>query len=418
MNTNIFIPTKINVGFQNRKDTYTGKLAYVIYYDEKGKLRKETSWQNWRDKDIPNEEFDNEPTEGFVLNRRAGGVEESWGWNPRKTYCRVYDPRGFEFEITIANLLWILENCNSIKGKGIEGEFVYGWDGKELVLVPVESPDYKEIQEKNNIIKNNEFIKAKDLIVGATYETLKGEKYVYMGKFDKFEKEYNGYYDSSSYHYRSYYKQGWEYPLDETWMEDRLSPNNKDTRYRFANKGKYFFFIRLRNPNAFFSWDRENDAVETFKTITKKFSRVVNKEYHEKYIEFVEKLNKISMYSPIDYNNSKIIKLPFENFKNVINRKKAIILERGWMYDSIFFGINKDDELKDIRIYLDMKENKIYYKYEEPYEYENWYGTRTEYREVKKYFDSIEELYNDLNPVYGEYYLANGSLYERKYYHE
>ena len=48
MNTNIFIPTKINVGFQERKDTYTGKLAYVIYFDEKGKLRKETSWQGWR----------------------------------------------------------------------------------------------------------------------------------------------------------------------------------------------------------------------------------------------------------------------------------------------------------------------------------------------------------------------------------
>lgn len=43
MNTNIFIPTKINIGFQERSDTYTGKLAYVIYFDEKGKLRKETS---------------------------------------------------------------------------------------------------------------------------------------------------------------------------------------------------------------------------------------------------------------------------------------------------------------------------------------------------------------------------------------
>lgn len=31
MNSNIFIPRKIKVGFNNRKDTYTGKLAYVIY---------------------------------------------------------------------------------------------------------------------------------------------------------------------------------------------------------------------------------------------------------------------------------------------------------------------------------------------------------------------------------------------------
>ena len=40
-----FIPKKIKVGYQDRDDTYTGKLAYVIYYDEKGKLRKENSWQ-------------------------------------------------------------------------------------------------------------------------------------------------------------------------------------------------------------------------------------------------------------------------------------------------------------------------------------------------------------------------------------
>jgi hypothetical protein len=32
MRSNIFIPDRINVGFQERKDTYTGKLAYVIYF--------------------------------------------------------------------------------------------------------------------------------------------------------------------------------------------------------------------------------------------------------------------------------------------------------------------------------------------------------------------------------------------------
>lgn len=40
---NIFIPKEITVGFQNREGTYTGKLAYVIYKDENGKLRKEQS---------------------------------------------------------------------------------------------------------------------------------------------------------------------------------------------------------------------------------------------------------------------------------------------------------------------------------------------------------------------------------------
>ena len=37
----IYIPKKIKVGYQNRYDTYTKKLAYVIYYDEKGKENKD-----------------------------------------------------------------------------------------------------------------------------------------------------------------------------------------------------------------------------------------------------------------------------------------------------------------------------------------------------------------------------------------
>lgn len=71
MNSAIFLPDKINVGFQNRADTYTGKLAYVIYYDSKGVLRKQASWNSWRDSKIPNEEFKNSPTHGFVLNKKS-----------------------------------------------------------------------------------------------------------------------------------------------------------------------------------------------------------------------------------------------------------------------------------------------------------------------------------------------------------
>ena len=66
MRNSIFIPKTINVGYQDRLGTYTGKLAYVIYYDEKGKLRKETSWNGWRDKNIPNNEYDNIPQVGIT----------------------------------------------------------------------------------------------------------------------------------------------------------------------------------------------------------------------------------------------------------------------------------------------------------------------------------------------------------------
>lgn len=183
MASNIFIPKTINVGFQTRSGTYTGKLAYVIYYDEKGKLRKEASWDGWRDKNIEPKMFDNIPTSGFVLNKKVGDYVSDW--NHRQAYCRVYDPRDFEFEITIENLLYILENANSIKGKGLEGEFVYGWNGKDLILIPVESPDYKTIMNYSNIINNNKTIKAKDLKVGATYLSKNNTQFVYMGRYDR-----------------------------------------------------------------------------------------------------------------------------------------------------------------------------------------------------------------------------------------
>ena len=40
MKNTIFIPKTIKVGYQERKDTYTGQLAYIIYYDQRNVLRK------------------------------------------------------------------------------------------------------------------------------------------------------------------------------------------------------------------------------------------------------------------------------------------------------------------------------------------------------------------------------------------
>ena len=125
-------------------------------------------------------EFNNEPTEGFVLNKKAGG--NKYSWNPRQTYCRVYDPRGFEFEITIPNLLYILENATSSKGKGLEGKFIYGWDGKDLVLVPEEAPEYKEMIEFTQI--QDLKVAKKDLKIGGIYMTKSGKKATYLGYFD------------------------------------------------------------------------------------------------------------------------------------------------------------------------------------------------------------------------------------------
>lgn len=254
MNTQLFIPKKLKVGFNKRVDTYTGKLGYVIGWDGK-KWRKEPSWEGWRekyqepvafeaekrkqyeqnikqiegwfadykkrgtqsptyvknqeealeklktedgyknfkpntystkwsnDKSIESVEYDNIPTSGFVLNRKAGG--DCYGWNPRQTYCRVWDPRGFEFEITIPNLLFILQETTSTKGKGLEGEFVYSWDGKDLVLLPCECEEYKKSAKFTKLQSNK--VGTKELTEGCSYKTKKEENLIYLGKLNWYE---------------------------------------------------------------------------------------------------------------------------------------------------------------------------------------------------------------------------------------
>lgn len=121
-------------------------------------------------------EFDNEPLEGFVLNKKVGG--NTGGWNPRQTYCRVYDPRGWEFEITIPNLLYILETTNSIKGKGLEGKFVYSWSGKDLVLLPEDSKEYQESVEFSKTLKLK--VSKKELVPGRIYLCADGSEKIFI----------------------------------------------------------------------------------------------------------------------------------------------------------------------------------------------------------------------------------------------
>lgn len=246
MNETLFIPTKCKVGFNTRKDTYTGKLGYVIYHDGKT-WRKEKSWEGWREKYVddgtvekekrkqyedrvnyitnndyykthytdekrkeligtyedfqPNigkisddptiepVEFENKPTEGFVLNKKMGGVSgyRSWYDHDRIEKVRIYDPRGFEFEITIPNLLFILQECNAYKGKGLEGEFVYAWQGAELILIPVSCKEYQDSIEYTKLQLSK--LSVKELAPGCSYVDKHKSTYVYLGKFEWYERQ-------------------------------------------------------------------------------------------------------------------------------------------------------------------------------------------------------------------------------------
>jgi hypothetical protein len=183
METQLYIPKKIKVGYQKREDTYSKRLAYIIYFDDKGKLRKETSWQGWRDHKQPVEGYDNEPTEGFVLHKDI--KRYNWShFSSHRTMIRVYDPRGVEFEITTENLIGILMNSDCSK-RALSGKFVYAWSGPELVLLPTSCEEYE--QAANYTVLQAAKVGVKDLVPGCSYKTKKEEDLVYVGKYMWYE---------------------------------------------------------------------------------------------------------------------------------------------------------------------------------------------------------------------------------------
>lgn len=185
MQTNLFIPKKIHIGFQERDDTYTGKLAYIIYEDEKGQLRKKESWNGWCDSDIEKIVLDNTPAK-FVLNK---GVQRNGYWGSGRSVIRIYDERDFEFEINIDNLIGILMHSDLSK-RDIQQECVFAWAGKDLVLLPTNSEEYE--QSLQYTAKQSLKISSKELIKGYTYGQKKNNDiYVYMGFYDFYEFNYN-----------------------------------------------------------------------------------------------------------------------------------------------------------------------------------------------------------------------------------
>lgn len=147
---NLYIPKKIKVGFQNRTGTYTGKLAYVSYIDSKGVFRKEKSWQQWRDKNIKPIELDNSPQEGFCLNKEI----ERYNWShfsSNRSYIRMYDPRGIEFEVSPENLIGILTESNCLREVLKVNLYMLGM-AQNWFFYPVFQ---KNIQMLRNIPKDN-----------------------------------------------------------------------------------------------------------------------------------------------------------------------------------------------------------------------------------------------------------------------
>lgn len=175
----LYIPETLMIGFQNREDTFDGKLSYVIYFDEKGKLRKESSWSSWRDKNIEPIEVKNEILKNPILNKSVQRYGYHFGSG--RNMLRIYDPRGFEYEITVSNFVGISQYCDMVKSE-LVGEFVYAFQDGDMILLPVDSEEYKEAKE--DTLNKNTKVSAKNLKPGNVYTANNGNTCIYIGKYN------------------------------------------------------------------------------------------------------------------------------------------------------------------------------------------------------------------------------------------
>lgn len=414
MRSTIFIPKIIHVGYQNRKDTYTGKLAYIIYTDEKGVKRKQASWDSWRDDNIEPNTFDNVPTAGFVLNKKVGDTQSHW--NFRQAYCRVYDPRGFEFEITIENLLYILENTNSIVGKGLEGDFVYGWDGKDLILIPTNSVDYKEIMAYTNLMYDKDFkVTAKTLKEGTVYRDKNNYLYMYIGK-------------APNYLYTSY---------SEVMLHDIESNGNaywfaKFNSFEDYESCKGFTTVEEVNAESNFNNYGRKIHYDSKKTISSKtFIEIFDEVSSEFYASVYEDIQSCSWYSATDPNNVEIIPYTLDEFtKKIVDL--CTIDKHKWREDFYFcsqlsseihqFKFEaefKYEHYADLSSYklqsaiLSERDNRDYVNMKFGTYYSSGRYIQTSLTTSYNYKETptkwqIEDMYNTLKPCYVQTYLLNG----------
>lgn len=325
-----------------------------------------------------------------MLNKKVGGYRCEWA-GFRQAYVRVYDPRGFEFEITVPNLLYILENTSSIKGKGLEGAFVYGWDGKDLVLVPTCSTDYDALRTINNLRFRGSSISAKDLKIGATYLTKDNAEVVYMGRFDYYECGYK----CGDKWFRSHRKM-WKYAQENNFMK----PYNERSSYQTP----VYEYLDGTDHKRHFFFERGEGRFMAVKSLSGFLVDTISVNPAEDYAELFEKLECKTMYSPIDKSKDEQVELTPRKILERMNQwgvRVNTITSTGEV-ERIDIRPDADTGLYTCSFYSDFRQNrmaKIFtFTNDGPY--------------PKMIPTTLENICNQFNFFGVRQYLANGKFYQ------
>ena len=130
---------------------------------------------------IPNEEgkhykiLDNVPNEPQLGFRITKMVSRSGSWNGGNKLVRIEDPRGFELEISVDNLVKIMSMTTFIDGV-CQTECLWGREGSSNILLPVNSEPYEAARATTDY-RNKEVISLRDVKFGDTVELKKTEQF-------------------------------------------------------------------------------------------------------------------------------------------------------------------------------------------------------------------------------------------------
>lgn len=123
------------------------------------------------------EEFvaENTPTKGFYVGSSVSR------WSTSNKLFRVKDPRNFTVEIPTDNLATLLHHTTVVKGV-VQEECVWGREGNNHILLPINSEPYLITLDQMDTLKNK-LISVKDLKVGDVVKMFEDKnEYYYAGK--------------------------------------------------------------------------------------------------------------------------------------------------------------------------------------------------------------------------------------------
>ena len=195
---------------------------------------------------------------------------------------------------------------------------MYSWAGKDLVLLPVTSPDYIASQEFTDL-QSVKFSK-KDLIEGHTYLTNRMEEWVYLGRYDVYDDSYS----------------------NKTEVERRGDRIEKKV---------------TRKKHVFVTMSKKYGSGYEFLTSFARIKKRVSEDVHPKFAEYVDEFQRSIYASEADY----LVVEPFS--KEFIKDN----LDRDYLWHTKvyrFININSDADLltarKSIKKYENGPDYEIY----------------------------------------------------------